>query len=109
MDSPLYREAIIGFAVIQYESADKKIPRCLQIKPITMGYGEPPEDISLNHNQKIVSIIPAPPGSYAVYGEISRDAFELLGYEFTGASCPDWTQELLRQRQEKSILGEGRG
>ena len=42
----------------------------------------------------MVGTVPAPPGTFAVYGLLPDDCWHFLGYEYAGVENLDWDQEL---------------
>jgi len=62
----------------------------------------------LGRGDDVVGVLPAPPGSYDVWGFSSdpkSPASAFLGYEFTGADNPDW-ERLRRERLEEQEASE---
>lgn len=98
-EEDIYREAIIGFAVIQSSTIDRDRSVVLT-EPICGeedGIGNP---IRIDENQSLVGVLPAPAGAYRVYG-FGDDGIEIeLGYEYPGAYHPDWINKLNAMRKE---------
>ena len=95
----IYREVIVGFAVIQSITfgGDKSIVLTEPICEEDDGVGNP---ICIDENQSLVGVLPAPAGAYRVYG-FGNDGIEIeLGYEFPGAYHPNWIDKLNARRKE---------
>jgi hypothetical protein len=106
-----FKDAVLGFVVTradkpkQYGPVKPDEPAAyLSCRPIAVAWdGEMDDaDDKLYPDDTVVGVLPAPPGSYAVYGLVGN-SYKLLGYEFPGAFIPNWEEVLQEEitRQEK--------
>lgn len=98
----IMKDLVVGFLVIAYQSSNNN--QVVTLQPLQVDWEGLSDGIPLDKNEKIVGIIPAPLGSYAVYGLMPDNTYALLGYEFPAAYHPDWFGELIRQRESKKEL-----
>lgn len=104
--SKIVKEQIIGSLVIKFTRNDGSFyVGTDQLSVGWDGFGE--NDEFYDEKDQVIGIIPAPPCSYKVLGLFPCEeenypypkygSYEFLGYEFTGANCPDWVK-LLEER-----------
>lgn len=117
MSDRIFREPVIGFVIIkgeyQFSNRKGKPEYYITQKIITTNWeGLDGDDIDLYPEEReVVGVIPAPPGSFAVYGCLPDDTATLLGYEFPGAYSPDWEELLdtvIKQRTRDSGKEKGK-
>lgn len=97
-EADIYREAIIGFAVIKNSTGHGRYYGVYN-EPICIQHDGLEDNINVLADHEIIGVLPAPPMSYRVYGFDGRGDEIDLGYEFPGAYHPDWTKELKQMRE----------
>ena len=55
--------------------------------------GDPNGGIYKDANKRVVGTVPAPAGTFEVYGKDHDGELHWLGTEFKGATNPDWVEE----------------
>ncbi|PKM77097.1 MAG: hypothetical protein CVU90_08830 [Firmicutes bacterium HGW-Firmicutes-15] len=75
------------------EPAFKNSDKDVRFEPVVV-YGNQIDE--LDTNGKLITIIPAQPGIYAIFGVFDAipDEEVLLGYDIPGMSSPDWNEVL---------------
>ena len=51
------------------------------------------KDVFLDDDERVVGTVPAPAGTFEVYGKDHDGELHWLGTEFEGATNPDWVEE----------------
>ncbi|AEH61382.1 hypothetical protein Mzhil_1543 [Methanosalsum zhilinae DSM 4017] len=98
------REALICFVVIR-----RKNRICIEpLKYDWQGMSSAGSELELNYDDEILAVIPAPEKSYEIKGLVEHDdsisdcqvwgEWVSLGYEFKGATYPDWKKLLTSER-----------
>jgi hypothetical protein len=65
----LTRDLVIGFLITKVRTVDKKGfgRHEILVRPLTCSYEGLGSELSLDEEEKVVAVIPAPPGSYLVW------------------------------------------
>jgi len=92
-EEDIYREAIVGFVIIK-DDTGKGNYSFIFTEPICVWHDGLENNISIDKTQTIVGVLPAPDGSYRVYGFGNAGHEIELGHEYVGAYHPDWVEEL---------------
>lgn len=85
-----WRDPVVAYAIL--EVYDVEGAREVLYKPvIAVSEDESEQDpIDLVEGEEVVGVVPAPAGTFAVYGLLADESWHFLGYEYAGASSPDW-------------------
>jgi hypothetical protein len=111
-ESVLLKEPLIGFLAVTTRRNDGSY--FVTTYPLGSSWDHFGEHVELEKNDEVIGVFPAPPYSYIISGLFPKDGenypdtgtFELLGYEFDGADCPDWNtilKDAILKRKEKDI------
>ena len=105
-DSKIIKDLIVGFLIVRSKVKDGS--SYVNTIPLDSSWDGFNGDNDLDANEEIIGVIPAPQGSYKILGLFPCNddgdddddeypgTYELLGYEYDGAYCPDW-KELLEE------------
>ncbi|MCL6447617.1 MAG: hypothetical protein K6U04_05600 [Armatimonadetes bacterium] len=92
------KDAVIGFLVtkVPYFQPKRGEPtHFVSARPVAFNWeGLVNEYLDLEEGETVIGVIPAPPGTYEVWGEMPDGTMEVLGYETPGAYTPDWNEVL---------------
>ena len=105
----IIRDPIIAFLIVKVKNDHESF--YINTVPITTDWNNFNEDNSIDIDEEIMGVVPAPQHSYMVSGLFPRKGvkypdkgtFKSLGYEFEGAYCPDWKKELERRIKNAEI------
>jgi len=90
----IYKDVVIGFTVSQSVAGKH---RYIHITPLIANheglFDDEPD--SLGTNEQVVGVLPAPPNTFRIMGGLPRNEAPLtyLGYDFAGATNPDWAND----------------
>jgi hypothetical protein len=91
------KDAVIGFLVTKvphFQPKRGEPTHFVSVRPLTVSWEGMEKDVDLEEDEKVIGVIPAPPGSYEVWGFLPDGKGQVLGYEFPGAYAPDWNKVL---------------
>lgn len=87
----IYKEAIIGFIIVK---CNEKKGNFILTRPITADWEAcQSSEEDLKENEEVLAILSAPPEAYKVFAESNDGNLREIGFEFKGASHPDWEEE----------------
>lgn len=101
----ILKDVIIGFMVVKYNRKDGSF--FIGTEPLCTSWDGFGDNETVDIDDEIIGVIPAPQCSYKVLGLFPDNRYEFLGYEFRGAYSPDWRQILgkridqMKKRKEK--------
>ncbi len=106
--SKLKKLAVIGFAtcvVPDHEFSKNRIV----LRPLCFSWqGDATSRVrgndSLPRDGSIMSVVPAPPGTFEVVGMLKEGYLVHLGYEYPGIEHPDW-EDVLEKEETRSKHG----
>lgn len=86
-EQDLYMEAVVAFVIIQEDLDDGT--SAIHAEPLTVSYeGDVGDYLGIEKYQKVISLIPAPKGSYSVHKWDSKGESHHLGYKYPGSYFP---------------------
>jgi hypothetical protein len=94
----LWRDPVAAFTIHEAYLPDGG--RELYYQPIIVVREHESEQvrIPLEEGEEVVGTVPAPAGTFAVYGMLPDECWHFLGYEYVGAENLDWDQELVAKK-----------
>ncbi len=102
MPDEIFKDAVIGWIISKCKIQRDSEKYFIHAAPLAVSYEGILDEDDLNGdlNDEVISVIPASPGTYQVWGVMPDGICEVLGYELPGAYSPDW-QELLKEKKSK--------
>jgi hypothetical protein len=93
-----WRDPVVAYAIL--EAYDPEGSRAVLYRPVIAisenESGQAP--LPLVEGEEVVGVVPATPGTFAVYGLLADESWHFLGYEHPGASALDWDSLLAEKR-----------